>query len=118
MNSKPPSPPAKDFLPADIQTLFAVSRELIRNISNSFHKLRDLAEQIAASAIDNAADLMCRKKLSALGSDTTTRSPPGSHSEQQRLGSLQQAPPKGLSLNLHCLLPSRANRKRMRWWRN
>ena len=71
MNGKPPALPAKDFLPADIQTLFAVRRELIRNISNSFHKLCDLAEQIAASAIDNAADLMCRKKLSALGSDTT-----------------------------------------------
>ncbi|PNI35144.1 SNX8 isoform 6, partial [Pan troglodytes] len=32
---------AKDFLPADIQAQFAISRELIRNIYNSFHKLRD-----------------------------------------------------------------------------
>lgn len=33
------APRAKDFLPADIQTQFAVSRELIRNIYNSFYKL-------------------------------------------------------------------------------
>lgn len=48
----------QDFLPADIQTQFAVSRELIRNIYNSFYKLRDRAERIAARAIDNAADLL------------------------------------------------------------
>uniref|UniRef100_A0A2K5K1P8 PX domain-containing protein n=1 Tax=Colobus angolensis palliatus TaxID=336983 RepID=A0A2K5K1P8_COLAP len=49
---------AKDFLPADIQAQFAISRELIRNIYNSFHKLRDRAERIASRAIDNAADLL------------------------------------------------------------
>ncbi|EPQ18396.1 Sorting nexin-8, partial [Myotis brandtii] len=49
---------AKDFLPADIQTQFAVSRELIRSIYNSFYKLRDRAERMAARAIDNAADLL------------------------------------------------------------
>lgn len=48
----------QDFLPADIQTQFAVSRELIRNIYNSFYKLRDRAERIATRAIDNAADLL------------------------------------------------------------
>ncbi|KAJ8792720.1 hypothetical protein J1605_019540 [Eschrichtius robustus] len=49
---------AKDFLPADIQTQFAISRELIRNIYNSFHKLRDRAERMVSRAIDNAADLL------------------------------------------------------------
>lgn len=48
----------QDFLPADIQTQFAVSRELIRNIYNSFYKLRDRAGRIASRAIDNAADLL------------------------------------------------------------
>nr|XP_035147776.2 LOW QUALITY PROTEIN: sorting nexin-8-like [Callithrix jacchus] len=64
---------AKDFLPADIQAQFAISRELIRNIYNSFHKLQDRAERIAASrAIDNAAGLLIfGKELSAIGSDTT-----------------------------------------------
>lgn len=37
---------------------FAISRELIRNIYNSFHKLRDRAERMAARAVDNAADLL------------------------------------------------------------
>lgn len=50
--------PCQDFLPADIQTQFAISRELIRNIYNSFYKLRDRAERIASRAIDNAADLL------------------------------------------------------------
>ncbi|KAG8509947.1 Sorting nexin-8 [Galemys pyrenaicus] len=49
---------AKDFLPADVQAQFAISRELIRNIYNSFYKLRDRAERIASRAIDNAADLL------------------------------------------------------------
>lgn len=62
----------KDFLPADIQTQFAASGELIRNSYNSFHQLRDLAEQVASSAIGSAADLlMFGKELSALGSDPT-----------------------------------------------
>ncbi|XP_078521099.1 sorting nexin-8 [Lissotriton helveticus] len=63
---------AKDFLPADIQIQFAASKELIRNIYNSFYKLRDRAERMASRAIENAADLlMFGKELSALGSDTT-----------------------------------------------
>lgn len=57
-NPWPCCPPCQDFLPADIQTQFAVSRELIRNVYNSFHKLRDRAERIASRAIDNAADLL------------------------------------------------------------
>lgn len=40
-----------------MQAQFAVSRELIRNIYNSFYKLRDRAERMATRAIDNAADL-------------------------------------------------------------
>lgn len=63
---------AKDFLPADIQIQFAASKELIRNIYNSFYKLRDRAERMASRSIENAADLlMFGKELSALGSDTT-----------------------------------------------
>ncbi|KAM5229361.1 sorting nexin-8 [Ctenodactylus gundi] len=63
---------AKDFLPADIQSQFAVSRELIRNLYNSFHKLRDRAERMASRALDSASDLLIfGKELSALGSDTT-----------------------------------------------
>lgn len=50
--------PRQDFLPADIQTQFAISRELIRNIYNSFHKLRDRAERMVSRTIDNAADLL------------------------------------------------------------
>lgn len=57
-NPRPLCPSCQDFLPADIQTQFAVSRELIRNIYNSFYKLRDRAERIASRAIDNAADLL------------------------------------------------------------
>lgn len=49
-----------------------MSRELIRNLYNSFYKLRDRAERIASRAIDNAADLLIfGKELSALGSDMT-----------------------------------------------
>lgn len=57
-NAWPCCPPCQDFLPADIQTQLAVSRELIRNICNSFHRLRDRAERIASRAVDNAADLL------------------------------------------------------------
>ena len=57
-DDRPCLPPRQDFLPADIQTQFAMSRELIRNIYNSFHKLRDRAERMVSRAIDNAADLL------------------------------------------------------------
>ncbi|KAG7504590.1 hypothetical protein JOB18_012505 [Solea senegalensis] len=64
---------AKDFLPADIQAQFSTSREMIRNIHNSFHKLRDRAEKMAERSKENATDLlMFGKELSTLGSDTST----------------------------------------------
>ncbi|XP_011376819.1 sorting nexin-8 isoform X2 [Pteropus medius] len=93
---------AKDFLPADIQTQFAVSRELIRNVYNSFYKLRDRAERIASRAIDNAADLLIfGKELSALGSDTTPL-PSWAALHSSTWGSLKQAL-KGLSVEFALL---------------
>ncbi|XP_021503228.1 sorting nexin-8 [Meriones unguiculatus] len=93
---------AKDFLPADIQTQFAMSRELIRNVYNSFYKLRDRAERIAARAIDNAADLLIfGKELSALGSDTTPL-PSWAALHLSTWGSLKQAL-KGLSVEFALL---------------
>lgn len=97
---------AKDFLPADIQTQFAMSRELIRNVYNSFYKLRDRAERIASRAIDNAADLLIfGKELSALGSDTTPL-PSWAALHLSTWGSLKQAL-KGLSVEF-ALLADRA----------
>ncbi|XP_064414936.1 sorting nexin-8a [Latimeria chalumnae] len=62
----------KDYLPADIQAQFAASRELIRNVHNSFYKLRDRAERMASRSVENATDLlMIGRELSAVGSDTT-----------------------------------------------
>ncbi|XP_027466749.2 sorting nexin-8 isoform X4 [Zalophus californianus] len=96
------APRAKDFLPADIQTQLAVSRELIRNIYNSFHKLRDRAERIASRAIDNAADLLIfGKELSALGSDTTPL-PSWASLNSSTWGSLKQAL-RGLSVEFALL---------------
>ncbi|KAM8765076.1 sorting nexin-8 [Rhynchonycteris naso] len=106
---------AKDFLPADIQTQFAVSRELIRNIYNSFYKLRDRAERIASRAIDNAADLLIFGKelrqvalgggrglrLCAIGSDTTPL-PSWATLNSSTWGSLKQAL-KGLSVEFAVL---------------
>uniref|UniRef100_A0A8C2LLN2 Sorting nexin 8 n=1 Tax=Cricetulus griseus TaxID=10029 RepID=A0A8C2LLN2_CRIGR len=93
---------AKDFLPADIQTQFAMSRELIRNVYNSFYKLRDRAERIASRAIDNAADLLIfGKELSALGSDTTPL-PSWAALHLSTWGSLKQAL-KGLSVEFALL---------------
>ncbi|XP_032461795.1 sorting nexin-8 isoform X2 [Phocoena sinus] len=93
---------AKDFLPADIQTQFAISRELIRNIYNSFHKLRDRAERMVSRAIDNAADLLIfGKELSALGSDTTPL-PSWATLNSGTWGSLKQAL-KGLSVEFALL---------------
>ncbi|XP_030788844.1 sorting nexin-8 isoform X1 [Rhinopithecus roxellana] len=93
---------AKDFLPADIQAQFAISRELIRNIYNSFHKLRDRAERIASRAIDNAADLLIfGKELSAIGSDTTPL-PSWAALNSSTWGSLKQAL-KGLSVEFALL---------------
>nr|XP_044999989.1 sorting nexin-8 isoform X2 [Jaculus jaculus] len=93
---------AKDFLPADIQTHFAMSRELIRNVYNIFYKLRDRAERIAARAIDSAADLLIfGKELSALGSDTTPL-PSWAALHLSTWGSLKQAL-KGLSVEFALL---------------
>ncbi|XP_059414536.1 sorting nexin-8-like isoform X2 [Carassius carassius] len=64
---------AKDYLPADVQSQFSSSRELIRNIHNSFQKLRDRAERMASRSKENAADLlMFGKELSSLGSDESS----------------------------------------------
>ncbi|KAJ8344892.1 hypothetical protein SKAU_G00290850 [Synaphobranchus kaupii] len=63
---------AKDFLPADVQAQFASSRELIRNISSGFHKLRDRVERMSERSKENGADLrIFGQELSAMGSDTS-----------------------------------------------
>ncbi|GCB83941.1 hypothetical protein scyTo_0024517, partial [Scyliorhinus torazame] len=49
---------AKELLPPDIQAQFVASRELIRNLYNSFHKLRDRAERMANRSAENATDLL------------------------------------------------------------
>lgn len=51
-------PVLQEYLPADIQAQFSGSRELIRNIHNSFHKLRDRAEKMAERSKENATDLL------------------------------------------------------------
>jgi len=48
----------QEYLPADIQAQFSTSRELIRNIHNSFQKLRDRAEKMAERSKENATDLL------------------------------------------------------------
>lgn len=61
---------AKEYLPPDIQALFTTCRELIRNIHNSFQKLRDRAERMAERSKENSTDLlMFGKELSTLGCD-------------------------------------------------
>ncbi|XP_005397882.1 PREDICTED: sorting nexin-8 isoform X1 [Chinchilla lanigera] len=102
---------AKDFLPADIQTQFAMSRELIRNLYNSFYKLRDRAERIASRAIDNAADLLIfGKELSALGSDMTPL-PSWATLHLSTWASLKQAL-KGLSVEFAVLADKAAQQGR------
>ncbi|XP_057716874.1 sorting nexin-8a [Corythoichthys intestinalis] len=62
---------AKEYLPADIQVQFTASRELIKNIHNSFYKLRERAEKIAERSKGNASDLlMFGNELRTLGSQT------------------------------------------------
>nr|XP_010964776.2 sorting nexin-8 [Camelus bactrianus] len=93
---------AKDFLPADIQAQFAISRELIRNVYNSFYKLRDRAERMVSRAIDSAADLLVfGKELSTLGSDTTPL-PSWAALSSSTWGSLKQAL-RGLSVEFALL---------------
>ncbi|XP_060799065.1 sorting nexin-8a isoform X2 [Neoarius graeffei] len=61
---------AKEYLPSDIQALFTTCRELIRNIHNSFQKLRDRAERMAEHSKEKSADLLIfGKELSTLGCD-------------------------------------------------
>ncbi|KAK3532692.1 hypothetical protein QTP86_028058 [Hemibagrus guttatus] len=61
---------AKEYLPSDIQAVFTLCRELIRNIHNSFLRLRDRAERMAERSKENATDLlMFGTELSTLGCD-------------------------------------------------
>ncbi|GAA6109159.1 sorting nexin-8a isoform X1 [Tachysurus ichikawai] len=61
---------AKEYLPSDFQALFTLCRELIRNIHNSFLRLRDRAERMAERSKENATDLlMFGTELSTLGCD-------------------------------------------------
>uniref|UniRef100_A0A3P9KAM6 Sorting nexin 8a n=1 Tax=Oryzias latipes TaxID=8090 RepID=A0A3P9KAM6_ORYLA len=67
---------AKEYLPADIQAQFSTSRELIRNIHNSFQRLRDRAEKMAERSQENATDLLLfGQELSTLGSETSPLPP-------------------------------------------
>ncbi|TKS92170.1 Sorting nexin-8 [Collichthys lucidus] len=81
---------AKEYLPADIQAQFSTSRELIRNIHNSFQKLRDRAEKMAERSKENATDLlMFGRELSTLGSDASSL--PSLASPQSTWGTLRQS---------------------------
>ncbi|XP_034567737.1 sorting nexin-8a isoform X2 [Notolabrus celidotus] len=81
---------AKEYLPADIQAQFSTSRELIRNIHNSFNKLRDRAEKMAERSKENATDLlMFGRELSSLGSDSSSL--PSLASSQSTWGALRQS---------------------------
>ncbi|XP_076865329.1 sorting nexin-8a isoform X2 [Brachyhypopomus gauderio] len=63
---------AKDYLPADIQSLFSASRELIRNVHTSFQKLRDRADRMAERSKENSTDLLVLgKELGVLGLDSS-----------------------------------------------
>ncbi|XP_060029144.1 sorting nexin-8 isoform X2 [Erinaceus europaeus] len=117
---------AKDFLPADVQAQFAVSRELIRNLYNSFYKLRDRAGRMASRALDNASDLLIFGRelrqaplglsspfpapLSALGSDTTPL-PSWATLHSSSWGSLKQAL-RGLSVEFARLADKAAQQGR------
>ncbi|KAA0722514.1 Sorting nexin-8 [Triplophysa tibetana] len=62
----------KVYLPEDIHSQAATNREVIANIHNSFHKLRDVAERMAQRSRENSTDLLLfGKDLSELGSDTS-----------------------------------------------
>ncbi|XP_061605218.1 sorting nexin-8a [Phyllopteryx taeniolatus] len=64
---------AKEYLPADIQVQFSVSRELIKSIHNTVYKLRERAEKIAERSNGNASDLlMFGRELSKLSSATSS----------------------------------------------
>uniref|UniRef100_A0A8C5EN97 PX domain-containing protein n=1 Tax=Gouania willdenowi TaxID=441366 RepID=A0A8C5EN97_GOUWI len=81
---------SKEYLPSDIQAQFSTSREMIRNIHNSFQKLRDRAEKMAERSKENATDLlMFGRELSTLGSDSSSL--PSMASSQSTWGTLRQA---------------------------
>ncbi|PWA17713.1 hypothetical protein CCH79_00008229, partial [Gambusia affinis] len=81
---------AKEYLPADIQAQFSTSRELIKNIHNSFQRLRDGAEKMAERSMENSTDLVqFGRELSALGSDASTL--PSLASSQSSWGTLRQS---------------------------
>ncbi|XP_030646104.1 sorting nexin-8a [Chanos chanos] len=101
---------AKEYLPGDIQTQFASSRELIKNIHNSFQKLRDRAEKMAERSKENATDLLLfGKELSTLGSDTTPL--PSLASSTNSWGTLKQSL-KGLSVEFALLADKAAQQGR------
>ncbi|XP_054877516.1 sorting nexin-8a [Poeciliopsis prolifica] len=81
---------AKEYLPADIQAQFSTSRELIKNIHNSFQRLRDRAEKMAERSMENSTDLVqFGRELSALGSDASAL--PSLASSQTGWGTLRQS---------------------------
>lgn len=101
---------AKEYLPADIQAQFSTSRELIRNIHNSFQKLRDRTERMAERSKENATDLlMFGRELSTLGSDHSTI--PSMASSQSTWGTLRQSL-KGLSVEFALLADKAAQQGR------
>ncbi|CAF94131.1 unnamed protein product, partial [Tetraodon nigroviridis] len=66
---------AKEYLPADIQAQFLTSREVIKNIHNSFNRLRDRAETMAERSKENAADLLMFGRELRYGRDNSQHSP-------------------------------------------
>uniref|UniRef100_A0A096LT95 Sorting nexin 8a n=1 Tax=Poecilia formosa TaxID=48698 RepID=A0A096LT95_POEFO len=81
---------AKEYLPADVQAQFSTSRELIKNIHNSFQRLRDRAEKMAERSMENSTDLVqFGRELSALGSDASPL--PSLASSQSSWGTLRQS---------------------------
>ncbi|KAJ3600968.1 hypothetical protein NHX12_031941 [Muraenolepis orangiensis] len=101
---------AKEYLPTDVQNQFSASKELIRNIHNSFHKLRDRAEKMAERSKENATDLlMFGRELSMLGSDAS--SIPSLASSQCTWATLRKSL-KGLSVEFALLSDKAAQQGR------
>ncbi|XP_037544695.1 sorting nexin-8a [Nematolebias whitei] len=101
---------AKEYLPADIQAQFSASRELIRNIHNSFQRLRDRAEKMAERSKENATDLlMFGRELSTLGSDASPL--PSLASSQSTWGALRHSL-KNLSVEFSVLSDKAAQQGR------
>ncbi|XP_056143911.1 sorting nexin-8a [Lampris incognitus] len=101
---------AKEYLPTEIQLQFSTSRELIKNIHNSFLKLRDRAERMAERSKENATDLlMFGRELSTLGSDASPI--PSLASSRSTWGTLHQSL-KGLSVEFALLSEKAAQQGR------